>query len=750
MEKRKDFLRKIVEDDLKSGKYKEVVTRFPPEPNGFPHIGHAKSIVLNFGVARDYNGKCNLRMDDTNPDTEDMKYVEALKDAVKWLGFEWNGDVRYTSDYFEKLYNFAVELIKMGKAYVDSISEEEMRELRGTVTTPGKRSKFANRSIKENLELFERMKNGEFADGEHILRAKIDMSSANMKMRDPLLYRIRQNSNHYRTGSKYSIYPMYDFAHPLSDYIEGITHSFCTLEFENNREFYDWLLDTLNLEPPRPYQYEFARLNMNYTVMSKRKLLELVEGGFVNGWDDPRLPTIAGYKRRGYTPSSIINFCEEIGISKANSVVDVAQLEHSIRDDLNQKAPRVMAVLNPLKVVITNYDKEFEKINASLYPIDVKKEGSRELTFSKEIYIDRSDFEQNPPKGYFRLTPKQRVRLKYAYIIEFEEAIKDENGNILELRVKYYPNSKSGEDKSGIKVKSAIQWVESSSAKKAEIRLYDRLFKTEMPKGIEDLNPNSLKVIKDALIEPFIVESSEERFQFEREGYFYKEPIDYSKENPVFNKIVSLKDSWAKKKENKNIKKEPKQNIKKPSKSGEMAKLNESEQKIFDEIIKKYNLNKQLANILARDKNLFEFFNQAVNEYSGAVTIANIVTNEVAKELKKGNNIKFAPKDIAILEKMVDEEKISSKIAKDVFEIMAQSGKDPEIIVKEQNLEQINDPKVIEQIINEVISNNQEKVEQYKAGNQKLFGFFVGQVLKASNNKANPKVVNETLRNKLK
>ncbi len=748
MEKKKNFLRKIVEDDLKSGKYKEVVTRFPPEPNGFPHIGHAKSIVLNFGIAKDYNGKCNLRMDDTNPDTEDMKYVEALKDAVEWLGFEWSGDIRFTSDYFEKLYNYAIELIKMGKAYVDSISEDEMREYRGTITEPGKRSKYANRSVEENLELFERMRRGEFKDGEHILRAKIDMSSPNMKMRDPLLYRIRQHSNHYRTGSKWSIYPMYDFAHPLSDYIEGITHSFCTLEFENNREIYDWLIDTLNLEPPRPYQYEFARLNINYTVMSKRKLLELVEGGFVSGWDDPRLPTIAGYKRRGYTPESIINFCEEIGVSKSNSIVDVAQLEYSIRDDLNQKAPRVMAVLDPLKVTITNYDKEFETINASLYPADIAKEGSRELKFSKNIYIDRADFSENPPKGYFRLTPTQPVRLKYAYIIEYEEAIRNENGNIIELKVKYYPDSKSGEDKSGVKVKSAIQWVEESSAKKAEIRVYDRLFKEEMPKGVEDLNPNSLKVIKDALVEPFVIDSNEERFQFEREGYFYKEPIDYTKESPVFNKIVSLKDSWAKKNKQTTPKKSSKVELKKPDKSGEMAKLNENEQKIFDDLIKRYGINSQLANILARDKNLFEFFNKALYEYSSAITIANIVANEVVRELKDKSieQLKFKPQNIAILAKMIDSEIISSKIAKEVFEIMANSGKEPEIIVKEEGLEQISDPKIIEKIIDEVISRNQNKVEQYRAGNKKLFGFFIGQVLKATEGKANPKVVNELVK----
>jgi len=746
---KKDFLRKIVEQDLKSGKYKEVVTRFPPEPNGFPHIGHAKSISLNFGIAKDYNGKCNLRMDDTNPLTEDMKYVEALKDAVEWLGFKWDGEVRYTSDYFEKLYNWAKELIKMGKAYVDSIDEETLKELRGTVTTPGRRSKYANRSVEENLELFERMKDGEFEDGEHILRAKIDMSSPNMKMRDPLLYRIVKNATHYRTGNKWAIYPMYDFAHPLSDYIEGITHSFCTLEFENNRDIYNWLIETLQLKPPRPYQYEFARLNINYTVMSKRKLLELVEGGYVNGWDDPRMPTIAGLRRRGYTPESILNFCESIGIAKANSVVDVAQLEFSIRDDLNKKAPRVMCVLEPLKVTITNYEGS-EEIEASYYPSDVSKEGSRRLPFSKEIYINRDDFSENPPKGYYRLTPNQPVRLKHAYIISCDEVMKDKDGNIVEIKATYYPDSKSGQDKSGIKVKSAIQWVEANSAKEVEVRVYDRLFKVESPKGIEDLNEDSLKIIKGALIEPSVIESKEERFQFEREGYFYKEPIDYTDEKPVFNKIVSLKDSWAKKSQKPETKNQkPKTKNQKPKNSGEMAELSKEEEVIFNELISKYNLNKQQAAILARDSKLYNFFIEALNEYNSPITIANFVTNEVAKLLKEENELKFSPKDIASLAKMSDTEIISNKIAKEVFDLMSQSGENPELIVDKNNLKQISNPKEILPIIEDIIAKNQANVEKYRAGNQKLFGFFVGQALKATNGKANPKIVNELVKKSL-
>ena len=751
MSKKRDFLRKIVEDDLKSGKYKEVVTRFPPEPNGYPHIGHAKSISINFGIAKDFSGRCNLRMDDTNPTTEDTDYVEAIKDAVEWLGFKWSEDVKYTSDYFEQLYTWAVELIKMGRAYVDSLNEDEIKEYRGTVTTPGKRSKYANRSVEENLKLFEQMRDGVFRDGEHILRAKIDMSSPNMKMRDPLLYRIRQNSHHFRTGSKWSIYPMYDFAHPLSDYIEGITHSFCTLEFENNREIYDWLIDTLKLEPPRPYQYEFARLNISYTVMSKRKLLELVEGGYVSGWDDPRLPTIAAYKRRGYTPESILNFCDSIGVSKANSLVDVAQLEYAIRDDLNKKVPRVMAVLNPLKVVIENYEGS-EEIEASYYPHDVPKEGSRVLPFAKEIYIDRDDFSENPKKGYFRLTPNQPVRLKYAYIIEFKEAIKNSNGEIIELRVNYYKNSKSGEDSSGIKVKSAIQWVEASSAKKAEVRVYDRLFKEELPRGIEDLNPNSLRVIKDALVEPSVDSDISDRFQFEREGYFYKDPIDYSSSNLVFNKIVSLKDSWAKKsKPNESKKEERRREPKKVQIDGEVTPMSKDEEAKFNRFKDELKLNFEVSNTLARDEVLSNFFLEALEYYSRAVTIANLVTNDVARELKQkeSSHLKYSPKDIATLASMIDKERISTKIAKDVFEIMSCEGREPESIVKEKGLEQISNPDELLPIIDDILSKNSDNVKKYRDGNQKLFGFFVGQVLKATGGKANPKVANELIKDRL-
>ncbi len=750
MSERKDFLRTIVEADIKSGKVKEVVTRFPPEPNGFPHIGHAKSIAINFGIARDYNGHCNLRMDDTNPTKEDTKYVEALKSAVEWLGFEWKDDVCYTSDYFPRIYDYAIELIKMGKAYVDSLPEDEIREYRGTVKEAGKRSKYADRTIEENLELFEKMKNGEFKDGEHILRAKIDMSAANMKLRDPLLYRIR-HVEHFRAGNTWAVYPMYDFAHCLSDYIEGVSHSICTLEFENNRDIYNWVLETLGLTPERPYQHEFARLGINYTVMSKRKLLELVEGGQVDGWDDPRLPTIAGYKRRGYTPESILAFCDSVGIAKANSMVDVSQLEFCIRDDLNPKVPRVMCVLDPLKITLVNYEGS-EEIETSYYPHDVPKEGSRKLPFSSEIYIERDDFMQNPPKDYFRLTPEQSVRLKGAYIITCKEVIKDASGNVIEIKAEYSKESKSGSDTSGIKVKSAIHWVDANAAIKVEVRLYDRLFSVEAPEGIADLNTNSLTVIKDAYIEPAVInEKPDERFQFERQGYFYADPIDYTDAKPVFNKIVGLKGSWDKKSK-KTETPAKKERAKKEQVDGEVVAMSDAQTALFTKYTQELKLNSEVANTLARDSQLSAFYEEALSEINSPVSLANIVTNEVARELKQMqiSELKFSTSQISQLVKIIDDGTISNKIAKQVFQEMVKSGENPSKIVEDKGLVQISDPAIISAIIDEVMVKNPDNVEKFKAGNTKLLGFFVGQVLKSTGGKANPQAVNKLVAEMLK
>lgn len=739
--KSKDFLRTIIDEDLKNGKYKKIITRFPPEPNGFPHIGHAKSICLNFGIAQDYNGQCNLRMDDTDPAKESMVYVEALKNDVKWLGFDWGENLFFASDYFDNLYGYAVRFIKMGKAYVCSLNEEEIREYRGTVKEAGKPSPYRNRTIDENLDLFERMKNGEFKDGAHVLRAKIDMSASNMKMRDPLLYRIR-HVHHFRQGDKWCIYPMYDFAHCLSDYIEGISHSICTLEFENNRELYDWILDELELELPRPYQYEFARLGINYTVMSKRRLLELVEGKYVSGWDDPRMFTISGLRRRGYTPESIRNFCETIGIAKSNSTVDLSQLEFCIRDDLNKKVPRVMSILKPLKVVITNYPEDkCEMLDASYYPHDVPKEGTRKVPFAREIYIEQDDFMENPPKGFFRLSPGEEVRLRHAYFIKCEEVIKDKNGNISALRCSYDPESKG----SSRKVKGTIHWVASKYAKKIEVRLYDRLYSVEAPDSPDDLNPDSLETLSDCYIEPAVYdEKPDVRYQFERQGYFYVDPVDSTGKKLVFNRIVGLKDSWAKSKKQPEEKVQPKPQKKNEQIHEEVILAPEVEAKVKD-YQSKYDLNNEVATILAKDEKLSSCFEETLTVYDSAVSLANFVANELSRELKEKSleELKFGIEEIAELVQLTDDGTISSKIAKDVFSDMLESGKAPKVIVEEKGLMQISDPKQLEPIIEKIIANNPKNVELYKSGKTNLLGFFVGQAMKETKGKANPKVLND-------
>ncbi len=548
--KSRNFIQEIIDEHNKTNRFdKKVHTRFPPEPNGYLHIGHAQSICINFGIAEEYGGKTNLRFDDTNPTKEDIEYVESIKEDVKWLGFHWDGDVRFASDYFDRLYDFAVQLIKKGVAYVDSSTLEEIKEERGTPTEAGKESKYRNRPIEESLDLFERMKNGEFKDGEHVLRAKIDMSSPNMNMRDPIMYRIR-HAHHHRTGDKWCIYPMYDWAHGQSDSIEGITHSICTLEFENHRPLYDWFIDQLGIHHPQ--QIEFARLNLNYTIMSKRKLLRLVEEEYVNGWDDPRMPTISGLRRRGYTPKAIRNFADRVGVAKRDAVSDVSLLEFSIREDLNQRARRAMAVLNPLKVVITNYDEnKVEELEAVNNPQD-ETMGKRLVPFSREIYVEQHDFQEVPNRRFYRLTKGSEVRLRYAYIIKCEEVIKDENGNVIELHCTYDPETKSG-GSSTKKVKGTIHWVSAKHAVNAEVRLYDRLFNAEFPEAdkekdfTEFINHDSLTVLTNCKIEPSLASAKAgENYQFERNGYFCIDSKDSTEEHLVFNRTVTLRDSWAK------------------------------------------------------------------------------------------------------------------------------------------------------------------------------------------------------------
>jgi glutaminyl-tRNA synthetase len=547
-EVQENFITKIIDEDNNNGKWgKRVHTRFPPEPNGYLHIGHAKSICLNFGIAKKYNGKCNLRFDDTNPLKEEVEYVESIIDDVKWLGFKWDGKPLYASDYFDKMFDYAVELIKQGNAYVCDLSSDEVKNQRGTLTKPGIESPFRDRSVSENLDLFSRMRAGRFQDGEKTLRAKIDVQHSNLNMRDPVMYRIL-HAEHHRTGNTWCIYPMYDWAHGLEDSIENITHSICTLEFEDHRPLYDWYLNCLNAYHPQ--QIEFARLNLNYTIMSKRKLKRLVDEGHVDGWSDPRMPTISGLRRRGYTPESIKNFSDAIGVTKRDAIVDVAKLENSLREDLNKKAPRVMGVLEPIKVIITNYpDNEIEYLDAKNNPED-ESAGKRKLAFSKEIFIDKNDFMEDPPKKFFRLSPGKEVRLKFAYYIVCENVIKNDSGEITEIHCSYDPNTKGGMSEDGRKVRGTLHWVSAQEFIEAEVRLYDRLFMSDNPENngdfIDDLNPESLSVIKKAKLETSLSTASTETiYQFERTGYFIIDSKDSSFDNLIFNRAVSLRDSWA-------------------------------------------------------------------------------------------------------------------------------------------------------------------------------------------------------------
>lgn len=550
--KKNNFIKNIITEDLEKGKNNgKLITRFPPEPNGFLHIGHAKSICLNFGVAQEFKGKCNLRFDDTNPAKEDQKYIDSIISDVTWLGFDWGDKIHYASDYFDNLYEFAVELIKKGKAYVCSLTAEQMREYRGTLTEPGKESPDRNRSESENLDLFERMKNGEFEDGTYVLRAKIDMASPNINMRDPVIYRIKKMS-HPRTKDRWCIYPMYDFTHGISDALEGVTHSLCTLEFQDHRPLYDWLLDEVSV-PCHPQQIEFARMNLNYTVMSKRKLQKLVENNYVDGWDDPRLPTIAGIRRRGYTPAAIRNFCNIIGVSKKESRIDVGLLENCLREDLNEIAPRVMAVLKPLKVTIENWTEESltEELDAQNHP-QKPEMGTRKITFSRNIYIEQEDFMENAPKKFFRLAPGREVRLRYAYFITCKDVIKDEDGNVVELICTYDPATRGGDAPDGRKVKGTLHWVSKEGSVPATVNLYDRLFMAEDPEAESDdftknLNPESLVKVEGCLVEKSLVNAEPEKvYQFERLGYFCTDSKESSETSLVFNRTVTLRDTWAK------------------------------------------------------------------------------------------------------------------------------------------------------------------------------------------------------------
>lgn len=742
MEKRNvspNFISEIIESDLEAGRHTKVLTRFPPEPNGYLHIGHAKSICLNFGLSLDYGGGCNLRMDDTNPEKEDMEYAQAIRRDVEWLGFKWENEL-FASDYYEWLYQCAVELIKAGKAYVDSVSEDEMRELRGTTTVAGRPSPYRSRSVQENLELFARMRAGEFGNGAHVLRAKIDLSHPNFKLRDPVLYRIL-HASHYRTGNAWCIYPMYDFAHPLSDYKEGITHSICTLEFENNRAIYDWLCENLKgqlgLNPhERPHQYEFARLNLDYTVMSKRKLIRLVQEGYVKGWDDPRMPTISGLRRRGVTPDAIREFANRIGVAKANNRVEIGILEAAIRDDLNLRSPRVMAVINPLKVVLSNYPPDqTEWLEAPYWPHDVPNEGSRKVPFTREIYIEQDDFMTEPTKGFRRLSLGAKVRLRYAYVIRCDEVIQDAQGRITELRASYLPDHDSTD------VKGIVHWVSAQASLPAEFRLYDRLFKDPDPEAsgddfVQNLNPNSLH-IAHGFVEPSVAQDPPgTRYQFERLGYFWPDQ-DATPQALVFNRIVTLRDTFAKEEAKPKAKPKPQEP---PTKTADKALVLSPQEEANQKHWLQMGVSEAEALVLARDAQLQAFVEQAPPAQQAK--LATWVVNDLAGAVRSGQ-MRLSAAQVLAVQEWLEQGTINSRVAKDILAETSLSGANPLALIQERGLRQVSDDSALLPVIQAVMQANPDKVAAYRSGKTGLMGFFVGQVMRQTGGTANPQRLQE-------
>jgi glutaminyl-tRNA synthetase len=773
----RDFIRQIIDRDLAAGGVAGgVVTRFPPEPNGFLHIGHAKSIVLNFGIAEEYEGaRCHLRFDDTNPTTEDVRYVEAIQNDVRWLGCDWGDHLYFASDYFEALHAFAVELIEKGLAYVDSQSEAAIREGRGTVTKPGTPSPYRDRSIDENLDLFARMRAGGFGDGEHVLRARIDMASPNMLMRDPLLYRIR-HAHHYRTGDAWCIYPLYDFAHALEDAIEGVTHSLCTLEFENNREIYDWLVENVSV-PSRPRQYEFARLNLDYTVMSKRKLLRLVNEEHVSGWDDPRMPTIAGLRRRGVTPEAIRGFCEMVGVARADSRVDIGKLEYAIRDDLNQRAPRVLCVLHPLRVTLTNWpEEEVEELDAPLYPHDVPLEGSRPLPFSRDLWIERDDFAEDPPKGFRRLVPGGEVRLRYGYVIRCDEVVKDDHGNVIELRCTYDPETRGGDTPDGRRIPGTIHWVSAARAVPCHVRLYDRLFNVADPDAAAAaegeggdftafLNPGSLAEIEGAVIEPSVLADAPDlRYQFERLGYFWRDPVESSDGLPVFNRIVTLRDTWARRAtasteegtpaaptpraERGDRASDPSRDPSGPGEAGERPELPPEVRERAAGLVRDFGLDEVDAGILARAPHVEAFFRAAVEPGPASPgAVANWMIHELPPVQGDRNleALAFGPAELSALAALLEAGRVSSSAGRRVLEVMADEGGAPTEIVARLDLAQESDPDALEPLVHEVIAAHPDEVAAYRSGKKGLIGFFIGQIMRQTRGRANPELTKQLL-----
>lgn len=763
-EPRSNFLSSMIQSHLDEGRYSSVVTRFPPEPNGYLHIGHAKSICLNFGLAARFGGRCHLRFDDTNPLAEDVEYVESIQNDVRWLGFDWGEHLYFASDYFEQMYAWAEDLVRAGKAYVDSQSITEIRAGRGSLTEAGTPSPYRDRSVEENLDLFRRMRAGEFADGTHVLRARIDMSNPNMLMRDPLLYRIR-HAHHHRTGDAWCIYPMYDYAHCLEDAIEHVTHSICTLEFENNRELYDWLIDNVDV-PAEPRQYEFARLALNYTMMSKRKLLKLVQQGTVSGWDDPRMPTIAGLRRRGYPASAIRSFCDMIGVSKANSRVDFAKLEYAVRADLNPEVPRVMAIVDPLKVVITNYPEgQIEQLDASLYPHDVPKEGSRSVPFAREIYIERDDFMQHPPKKYRRMAPGREIRLRYAYFVTCDSVVQDADGNLVEVHCTYDPATRGGAAPDGRKVKGTIHWVAAPTAVPAEFRYYDQLFAVEVPGGDDfeqQLNPASLTVHR-GVVEPSIADDAAgTRYQFERTGYFISDTTDSGPDGLVFNRIVALRDSWTKKTETPSASpvvdatphKGADTRPKKLSKTEVRAKIRAQDPDLaarYGRYQDELGLEEGDADLLSGSTALADFYDAAVAAYASTEAVTRWVVNEVMRVSDDGDvsALPFGGAAVARVAELVDEGRLSATAGKEVITIMAEEGGDPDAIVEARGLEQVSDEAALAKAVDAVLAANANQVARFRDGNPQLLGFFIGKVMQSTGGKADPQLTRTLLQARL-
>ena len=760
-----DFIRDMIREDLAAGKHQQVVTRFPPEPNGYLHIGHSKAICLNFGIAQEMDGRCHLRFDDTNPETEDPEFVASIQRDVQWLGFDWGENLYFASDYFERMAELAEKLIRKGKAYVDRSTLEEIRERRGTVTEPGVPGPGRDRSVKENLELFRQMRDGELDDGAAVLRAKIDLSADNMQMRDPVLYRIRK-AHHYRQGDKWCIYPMYDYAHCLEDAFEGVTHSLCTLEFENNRELYDWVIRETEIEPPVPRQTEFARLNLGYTVMSKRKLLRLVNDGHVDGWNDPRMPTLAGMRRRGYTPEAIRNFCTRVGVARNENLIDIGLLEFSVRDDLNHRAPRVMAVLDPLKVVIENYPEgETEWLEASYWPHDVPKEGSRKIPFSRELWIERGDFMEEPVKGFHRLAPGREVRLRYGYFVKCERVIKDDDGNVVELRCTYDPETRGGNAPDGRKVKGTIHWLSADEAVRVEARVYDRLFRAERPEAegdfLDNLNPDSLSINGHAYVEPSLADAEPgSHFQFERLGYFFVDP-ELSKPGAlVFNRTVTLRDTWAKTQEDvdpeqlaaeRAAAREAEKELKRrQSEQGKETPLSADEQAIFDRYAA-LGLQPQDSRSLALDAELRSFFDAAHGRHPEAKSVARWLTTELVGRMsgKSWHELSFSGVELGELAALVDEGTITNATGKQVLDLMLDGAGSPTQIVDDRGLRAVADTGALEAAIDQVLADNAEQLEAFRGGKTALFGFFMGQAMRATQGKGDPKAVKELLQKKL-